>query len=370
MRKDTWSKKEIEILTYNWDIIEPHNLKIWSSLLPNRTYDAIKKKARLLNLKRDLSKFSKKKEFKCIECGTIFNGYGNKILCSRECTAKYMSKNRVGEKNPYFHNDKEITTKCKSCGKEFIWTYSGQHKDNDRIFCSRECASKYYSQENHPNWKGGIQHYPYSNEFNNKLKNEIRERDNNSCRLCGDYNQLCIHHIDYNKENSDKDNLITLCRSCHSKTNFNRNFWENTLTFLTTLHQVVVKTWGFEFIPINDDDYCLKALVFWKGKSFSNHYHKIKKESWYVLEGKMVAKLTYPNGDIEEFIFKKGDVLDIGQGLCHILTAIDNTILIEISTHHEDSDSYRVVTGGKVERFYGNKRIKMGKYIWKKNVII
>ena len=33
------------------------------------------------------------------------------------------------------------------------------------------------------------------------------------------------NHIDYDKKNCNSDNLITLCRSCHRKTNFNRENW-------------------------------------------------------------------------------------------------------------------------------------------------
>ena len=34
-----------------------------------------------------------------------------------------------------------------------------------------------------------------------------------------------VHHIDYNKNNCDPKNLITLCNNCHSKTNTNRKYW-------------------------------------------------------------------------------------------------------------------------------------------------
>ena len=39
--------------------------------------------------------------------------------------------------------------------------------------------------------------------------------------------KLDCHHIDYNKKNCSLNNLITLCRSCHMKTNTNRNYWIN-----------------------------------------------------------------------------------------------------------------------------------------------
>ena len=35
------------------------------------------------------------------------------------------------------------------------------------------------------------------------------------------------NHIDYDKDNLDPKNLISLCKSCHMKTNHNRAYWIN-----------------------------------------------------------------------------------------------------------------------------------------------
>ena len=85
------------------------------------------------------------------------------------------------------------------------------------------------SGEKSPVWKGGISFLPYPPEFNNKLKHKIRKRDDFTCQLCGIKNYLgqAVHHIDYEKNNCDPLNLITLCISCNVKVNKNRNFWEN-----------------------------------------------------------------------------------------------------------------------------------------------
>jgi len=39
--------------------------------------------------------------------------------------------------------------------------------------------------------------------------------------------------IDYNKENLEESNLISLCMPCHRKTNFNRDYWQNLLLVKT-----------------------------------------------------------------------------------------------------------------------------------------
>ena len=86
--------------------------------------------------------------------------------------------------------------------------------------------------ENNPNWNNGSSFEPYGLGFNSELKNYIRWMDNFACQQCGisqtdlGYN-LCIHHIDFNKQNNQTNNLISLCRTCHSQTNFNRENWTN-----------------------------------------------------------------------------------------------------------------------------------------------
>jgi hypothetical protein len=75
-------------------------------------------------------------------------------------------------------------------------------------------------------WQGGISFEPYSTDWTDTLKRSIRQRDNYTCRWCGKEPAICVHHIDYDKKNCDPKNLITLCRKCHSKTNFNKNYWK------------------------------------------------------------------------------------------------------------------------------------------------
>ena len=74
------------------------------------------------------------------------------------------------------------------------------------------------------NWLGGKSFEPYTIDWTETLKRSIRERDHYICKICNLYGNY-IHHIDYNKKNCNPDNLITLCHSCHSKTNHNRNYW-------------------------------------------------------------------------------------------------------------------------------------------------
>lgn len=82
-------------------------------------------------------------------------------------------------------------------------------------------------------WRGGISNYPYPDGWRDTLKESIRQRDNYICQICGIHQdelkgrtkKLDIHHIDYDKDNLNPNNLISLCRSCHVQTNSNRDYW-------------------------------------------------------------------------------------------------------------------------------------------------
>jgi hypothetical protein len=94
--------------------------------------------------------------------------------------------------------------------------------------CRKISAS--HTGDNNPNWIGGIAETGYPFNFNEELKELIRKRDNHTCQLCGktqkeSRRKLDIHHIDYNKENLNSKNLLSLCRKCNVKVNFNREDW-------------------------------------------------------------------------------------------------------------------------------------------------
>lgn len=84
--------------------------------------------------------------------------------------------------------------------------------------------SEYWKGDKCPFWKGGRSFIPYTIDWTRTLKRSIRERDKYICQICNDYGNY-VHHIDYDKKNCNPNNLITLCHSCHSKTNINRQSW-------------------------------------------------------------------------------------------------------------------------------------------------
>lgn len=103
-----------------------------------------------------------------------------------------------------------------------------------------------FSKENHWNWRGGISFEPYSYLFNQQLKDKIRVRDNFKCQLCSIPELECdrrldVHHIDYDKKNLNENNLISLCKKCHMKTNHNRDYWKEYFLNKINMLKILIK---------------------------------------------------------------------------------------------------------------------------------
>ena len=108
------------------------------------------------------------------------------------------------------------------------------------------CANINKFGSGNPNWKGGISLEPYCQVWKDKeYKSDIRERDGNVClNPCCDsknLNDLVIHHIDYDKKNCAPQNLITVCRGCNFRANYNRKW--HTAWYRTILN----KRYGYKY---------------------------------------------------------------------------------------------------------------------------
>jgi quercetin dioxygenase-like cupin family protein len=121
----------------------------------------------------------------------------------------------------------------------------------------------------------------------------------------------------------------------------------------------VKKGWGSELWIVNNEKYCGKILSFEKDKKFSIHYHKDKDEVFYVRKGKLklgwcaideeAAKLpdllTFAMSKLQMEILEVGDAFHIPPYRIHFALALEESEVYEFSTHHEDSDSYRLLKG-------------------------
>ena len=108
----------------------------------------------------------------------------------------------------------------------------------------------------------------------------------------------------------------------------------------------VPKGWGHEIVFENNELYCGKLLCFQSGARFSMHYHMIKDETWYVKNGEFIYRwIDVETADVHEHRLREGDSVRQRPGQPHQLEALTDGIIFEVSTHHHDSDSYRVWKG-------------------------
>ena len=109
---------------------------------------------------------------------------------------------------------------------------------------------------------------------------------------------------------------------------------------------IVPKGWGNELIIENNEMYCGKLLKFKKGCKFSMHYHMVKDETWYVERGEFIYRwIDTETAEVKVVRLYPEDVVRQRPGQPHQLEAVTDGVVFEVSTHHEDSDSYRVFKG-------------------------
>ena len=145
---------------------------------------------------------------KCFDCKVTLTRYGSKRC--RPCHNKFVNGNAT-------------IILCKDCGKQI----------SHGMRC-KACFHKWNVGPNNPCYVHGRGYDEYSKEFSD-IRPIILKRDDYKCQICGIENDehltimrvgLSVHHIDYHKDNNCENNLISLCTSCHMKTNVNREFWQ------------------------------------------------------------------------------------------------------------------------------------------------
>jgi mannose-6-phosphate isomerase len=98
----------------------------------------------------------------------------------------------------------------------------------------------------------------------------------------------------------------------------------------------VEKPWGWELIWAEADTYVGKLLYVRAGQALSLQYHREKDESWLVREGRAALELGELGGELETLEITAGDAFRYRPGTVHRVTALEDTLIIEVSTRHLD----------------------------------
>jgi mannose-6-phosphate isomerase-like protein (cupin superfamily) len=98
----------------------------------------------------------------------------------------------------------------------------------------------------------------------------------------------------------------------------------------------VEKPWGWELVWAEADAYVGKLLFVRAGQSLSLQYHEVKDESWLVREGRARLELGDVGGGLAEREIGPGDAFRYRPRTVHRVTALEDTLILEVSTPHLD----------------------------------
>lgn len=98
----------------------------------------------------------------------------------------------------------------------------------------------------------------------------------------------------------------------------------------------VEKPWGWELVWAEAEDYVGKLLFVRAGEALSLQYHERKDESWLVHDGRARLELGEVGGELDAVEIRAGDAFRFRPGTLHRITALEDTLVIEVSTPHLD----------------------------------
>jgi mannose-6-phosphate isomerase-like protein (cupin superfamily) len=99
----------------------------------------------------------------------------------------------------------------------------------------------------------------------------------------------------------------------------------------------VEKPWGWELVWAKTDTYCGKLLHIDKGGQLSLQFHREKDETMYVHEGRVEIEIGAVGDPIPDSeVVGPGAAFRIRPGMIHRLRALEDTLVLEVSTPELD----------------------------------
>lgn len=120
------------------------------------------------------------------------------------------------------------------------------------------------------------------------------------------------------------------------------------------LLRTVLKTWGEEKWIWNGS-YCGKQLILKKGRRCSLHYHMRKDEVFCIISGRVLMEVGP-----ERMVMTPDEVVHILPNVRHRFTGLEDSLIIEVSSHHEDIDVDREEPSCSVDLVELEKEIANG----------
>ncbi len=108
------------------------------------------------------------------------------------------------------------------------------------------------------------------------------------------------------------------------------------MTVGTAAQKRVDKPWGHELWWAANERYAGKLLYVNKGHRLSMQFHEEKDETSYVLEGRLRVEQGPDVEELRDWIVEPGDSWRNEPGIVHTITALEDSIVIEVSTPQVD----------------------------------
>jgi 5-methylcytosine-specific restriction endonuclease McrA len=178
----------------------------------------------------------------CSNCGALLRrpSYESRkhahFFCNASCKGKWQSLNASGPNHPSWKGG-GVRVPCSHCQKELLRPASAM-KNVEHAFCDQYCYGAWYAEhrsgENSHAWQGGRWGYYYGPNWQ-RQRAKARKRDAYKCQKCGISEKklrrrLDVHHVvpfrtfgyvvgenDHYKEANRLMNLVSLCPTCHQR---------------------------------------------------------------------------------------------------------------------------------------------------------
>ncbi len=98
----------------------------------------------------------------------------------------------------------------------------------------------------------------------------------------------------------------------------------------------VEKPWGYEHIYAVTPEYCGKLLFVRAGEALSMQLHRVKDETIYVHSGRVRFEIGDSADELHSGVIEPGTSFHIRPGVVHRMLALEDTLLLEVSTPYLD----------------------------------
>ena len=94
------------------------------------------------------------------------------------------------------------------------------------------------------------------------------------------------------------------------------------------------KPWGYELVYAATEEYCGKVIFIRAGEELSLQFHREKDETIYVQSGRVEFEVGDPGKPVDTEVIAPGRAFHLAPGTVHRLRALEDTVILEVSTPH------------------------------------